>query len=55
MRGDPQRYRALNLALSTMPTVLFTPAVYALRAVAATFFGPASEALEKRFASWAAK
>lgn len=28
VRGDPQRYQALGLVLTTMPTLLFTPDTY---------------------------
>lgn len=28
VRGDPRRYKALNLNLSTMPTLFFTPTNY---------------------------
>ena len=28
VRGDPKRYKALNLVLTTMPTLLFAPTVY---------------------------
>ena len=44
------RAQPLWLQALVASTVVIS-AVYALRAVAATFFGPASEALEKRFAS----
>jgi len=32
VRGDPQRYRALELTLSTAPTLLFAPTTYPLQA-----------------------
>jgi NADH-quinone oxidoreductase subunit M len=44
------RAQPLWLQALVASTVVIS-AVYALRAVASTFFGPASEALEKRFAS----
>jgi hypothetical protein len=28
VRGDPQRYRALGLVLTTMPTLFFSPTTY---------------------------
>lgn len=40
VRGDPQRYRALELSLSTAPTILFAPTVYALRAYTTDFVQP---------------
>jgi NADH-quinone oxidoreductase subunit M len=44
------RDQSLWLQALVASTVVIS-AVYALRAVASTFFGPASEALEKRFAA----
>ena len=40
VRGDPQRYRALDLNLSTMPTLFFTPTDYELEANGAEFVMP---------------
>lgn len=40
VRGNPQRYAALELILSTMPTLLFTPTSYGLRAFTAEFVMP---------------
>lgn len=37
VRGDPQKYLALELIMSTNPTLLFTPTVYPLRANTAEF------------------
>jgi len=40
VRGNPQRYRDLGLTLSTMPTLLFTPTSYNLRAFTDEFVMP---------------
>jgi hypothetical protein len=40
VRGDPRRYQALELVLSTMPTLLFGPTDYGLRAGTAEFVQP---------------
>lgn len=40
VRGDPQRYRALELSMSTALTLFFTPTVYALRAFTTDFVQP---------------
>jgi hypothetical protein len=40
VRGNVQRYAALGLVLSTMPTLLFTPTLYGLRAGTAEFVLP---------------
>ena len=40
VRGDPQRYRALDLNLSTMPTLFFTPTDYELEANGPDFVMP---------------
>lgn len=38
--GDPQRYAALGLVLSTSPTLFFTPTAYNLRAFTPDFVVP---------------
>lgn len=38
--GDPRRYAADGLTLSTMPTLFFTPTTYALRAFTDEFVKP---------------
>jgi len=40
VRGNPQRYAALGLILATMPTLLFTPVAYGLRAFTTEFVLP---------------
>lgn len=40
VRGNPQRYRELGLLLSTMPTLLFTPNGYPLKAFTPEFVLP---------------
>lgn len=40
VRGDPRRYKALGLVLSTMPTLFFTPTDYALLANGTEFVQP---------------
>lgn len=40
MRGSPQRYAALGLNLTTMPTLFFTPNDYELRAYSDDFVLP---------------
>lgn len=40
VKGDPQRYEALGLTLSTMPTLLFAPTGYPLRAFTPEFVMP---------------
>lgn len=40
VKGDPQKYQALELVMSTNPTLLFTPSVYPLRAFTEEFVLP---------------
>jgi hypothetical protein len=40
VRGDPQRYAAAGLNLSTMPTLLFTPTSYNLSTFSTDFVRP---------------
>lgn len=40
VRGNPQRYAALGLVLSTMPTLFFTPDTYPLAANGSAFVLP---------------
>jgi hypothetical protein len=40
VRGKPQRYEALGLNLTTMPTLLFTPDDYQLSAFSTDFVRP---------------
>ncbi len=40
VKGNPARYAALGLVLGTMPTLLFTPAVYGLAANGPAFVQP---------------
>lgn len=40
VKGDPRRYEADGLTLSTMPTLFFTPTSYALRAFTDEFVKP---------------
>lgn len=44
-RGNPARYMALGLVLSTMPTLLFTPTAYGLRANSPEFVLPGDTVL----------
>jgi len=49
VRGDPRRYQALGLVLDTMPTLLFSPTIYGLRANGSEFVQPGDRV------SWANK
>lgn len=40
VRGDPRRYKALNLVLTTMPTLFFSPTTYTARAGTDEFIQP---------------
>src|SRR5258708_5302724 len=40
VRGNPDRYDALNLVLGSMPTLFFTPTLYDLRAGSSDFVLP---------------
>lgn len=40
VRGDPRRYKALGLTLTTMPTLFFTPTDYGLEANGEAFVQP---------------
>ena len=40
VRGDPQRYKELNLVLSTAPTLFFAPTDYNLEAFGSGFVQP---------------
>jgi len=40
VKADPQRYQAQGLSVSTMPTLLFTPTSYNLKAYTDEFVAP---------------
>lgn len=40
VRGNPERYRALGLALTKSPTLFFSPTEYGLRAFSSDFVQP---------------